>query len=406
MSKKKGKILGWLGSVTSPRSSSSASKCFEPKNGFNRSQSEPTLPKNWRIKNFRSFKPFSKPNVTKTSNKKPKKIQTNNKNKKKKRRSRTLQLNDLESKSLLLKPTNPIFGVTLEELDQRQNKSGKAPQVILDLIKEIGKRGYNQVGLFRVPGSTLQIEYLEKEIDLKGNYDFATETNINNLAGLLKSFLRKLSNPLFTFKLFEKWETTNDIDEIKELVLQLPDINGSVLIILIKLCKKINQFSQINKMNSTNLAKVIGPNLSRSINNQIGYKSIRAFEKMILNYDEIFSELEKKQLKNNNLKEKKKSNRGIYFDKNDLEFLQKQIQNSQNDDFQQEKWKNFEKNFKISPKVKFKNPKQRTKNRQNRIFILESNSSLDEKFSETESSIEIKNNKNTKTTISNDLTEF
>ncbi|KAJ6230583.1 rho/rac/cdc gtpase-activating protein [Anaeramoeba flamelloides] len=318
MSKKKGKILGWLGSVASPRSSSSSSKILQPTNSFDSPQSEPTPQKNWRIKNFRSFKPFSKQNTSKKSTKKTKNRKTNTnknknknknkKNKKKKRRSRTLQLDDLESNSLLLTPTNPIFGVTLEELDRRQNKSGKAPQVIEDLIKEIAKRGYNHVGVFRVPGSTLQIEYLEKEIDLKGTYDFTTETNINNLAGLLKSFLRKLSNPLFTFKLFENWETTNDIDEIKELVLQLPDINGSVLIMLIKLCKKINQFSQINKMNSTNLAKVIGPNLSRSINNQIGYKSIRAFEKMILNYEEIFSKLEKKQLKNKNLQEKKKSN--------------------------------------------------------------------------------------------------
>ncbi|KAJ6235392.1 rho/rac/cdc gtpase-activating protein [Anaeramoeba flamelloides] len=175
---------------------------------------------------------------------------------------------------------------------------GETPQVLVELTNELQKKGLLEVGIFRVPGSVSQVNKMRHEIDLNGNFDFSSCNDPNALSGLLKLFLRELPNPLFTFDLFLQWETVSEIHLIRELVCELPKIHRSVLKTFVEFFVKVNEKSKINKMNSNNLAKVIGPNLSRSRVNYVGYGAVKAFEKMILNYEEIFCKPIEKLKKN------------------------------------------------------------------------------------------------------------
>eukprot|EP01117_Protostelium_nocturnum_P005208 TRINITY_DN1894_c0_g1_i1.p1 TRINITY_DN1894_c0_g1~~TRINITY_DN1894_c0_g1_i1.p1 ORF type:complete len:146 (-),score=54.82 TRINITY_DN1894_c0_g1_i1:72-509(-) len=78
------------------------------------------------------------------------------------------------------------------------------PIIVEQCIQYLEKDGYNQEGIFRLSGSSTEMErlkhlYMEgKTVDLKKE---AREPN--DVAGLLKLYFREMSDPLLTWELYE-----------------------------------------------------------------------------------------------------------------------------------------------------------------------------------------------------------
>lgn len=97
------------------------------------------------------------------------------------------------------------------------------------------------------------------------------------IAGVLKSYLRELPEPLMTFSLYDEWmtaarvSTSNDarLQALWSVVQKLPEANRDNLRYLVKFLSALCRNQDLNKMSPQNIAIVIAPNLIWSpTNNQ------------------------------------------------------------------------------------------------------------------------------------------
>ncbi|MCI4378808.1 hypothetical protein PGIGA_G00220460 [Pangasianodon gigas] len=78
----------------------------------------------------------------------------------------------------------------------------RIPALIVQCVKEIERRGLEEKGLYRVPGGERAVKELrERYLSAKGPLLLHRVDEIHVVCGLLKDFLRKLREPLVTFKL-------------------------------------------------------------------------------------------------------------------------------------------------------------------------------------------------------------
>ena len=74
---------------------------------------------------------------------------------------------------------------------------------VVDLCcRIVEERGLNFTGIYRVPGNSGTLSALQEELNLKGvDTDYENDSRfceLNVVSSLLKSFFRKLPDPLFT----------------------------------------------------------------------------------------------------------------------------------------------------------------------------------------------------------------
>jgi len=120
-------------------------------------------------------------------------------------------------------------------------------------------------------------------------------------ANIIKSWLRALPEPLLTFSMYDAWiAAQEDPKALHDLVQKLPKANAFVLSALIRLMKDISVYSDVTRMTSNNLAIVIAPNIlyRRGDEMNISQGPTTVVDTLILNYEEIFSEVIKKEAAN------------------------------------------------------------------------------------------------------------
>jgi hypothetical protein len=173
----------------------------------------------------------------------------------------------------LLKKKASVFS---ESLEQNTEKDGQIPYVITACIEEVERRGMDSVGIYRVSGNSTSIQELKKAfmenpslLSLHGS-PWANE-DINIITSTLKLYFRELPIPITTFEYYD--ELINAIQiadynqrliEIKQIIRKFPLIYYKVLQLLILHLSRIASYSDLNKMDCSNLAIVFGPTLMRS----------------------------------------------------------------------------------------------------------------------------------------------
>jgi len=92
--------------------------------------------------------------------------------------------------------------------------------------------------------------------------------DVNVVSSLLKSFFRKLPDPLFTLEMYSLFIEMSKIEEsarrlgaLKTLVHELPEQNYETLKFVCCHLYKVMEHSDVNKMELRNLAIVFGPTL-------------------------------------------------------------------------------------------------------------------------------------------------
>jgi hypothetical protein len=115
-------------------------------------------------------------------------------------------------------------------------------------------------GLFRIPGAEKEVQAARESI-IRGDFSFTFESP-HTYAGLLKIWLRELSEPVFPPNDYNTFmaATTSAEDVIASLA-RLPRVNRAMLHDLASFLKEVQAHEDVNKMSTDNLALVFAPTL-------------------------------------------------------------------------------------------------------------------------------------------------
>ncbi|OAX83031.1 hypothetical protein ACJ72_02614 [Emergomyces africanus] len=202
-----------------------------------------------------------------------------------------------------LPPLKPVFGVSLEDLFQRDGTA--IPMIVYQCIQGIELFGLNVEGIYRLSGNANHIAHLKALFDNDSSQvDFTNPENffhdVNSVAGLLKQFFRELPDPLFTNKYYADFinaaRRDDDIqrrDALHALINNLPDPNYATLRALVLHLNHVHERSAENRMNAGNIAisfglTLMGANAGHNIADS-GWQA-RVIETILQNTFQIFDE--------------------------------------------------------------------------------------------------------------------
>ncbi|XP_045130593.1 active breakpoint cluster region-related protein-like isoform X3 [Portunus trituberculatus] len=163
-----------------------------------------------------------------------------------------------------------LFGANIAVICRREKRS--VPFIVTRCVREVERRGMQEVGIYRVSGLASDITKLKKSFE-SNPYEaeqLIKEVDIHSVTGLLKLFLRELPEALYTSELyprfFEAYSAT-DAEYRKTTLLKLfsslPQLNQSIIAYLLEHLVKVVEMEHYNKMSLHNLATVFGPTLLR-----------------------------------------------------------------------------------------------------------------------------------------------
>ncbi|CAM9157347.1 unnamed protein product, partial [Lampetra planeri] len=203
-------------------------------------------------------------------------------------------------------PAGITFGVRLDECPPAQ-MNRFVPLIVEVCCKVVEERGLEYTGIYRVPGKNAAISSMQEELNSKGMADIDIQEDkwrdLSVISSLLKSFFRKLPEPLFTNEKYadfiEANRTEDSVERLKELrrlIHQLPDHHFETLKYLCAHLKKVSDNSEKNKMEPRNLAIMFGPTLVRTsednITDMVNHMpdQCKIVENLIQQYDWFFAD--------------------------------------------------------------------------------------------------------------------
>lgn len=167
-----------------------------------------------------------------------------------------------------------VFGVplsTLIETDQKMKSNTKIPLVFTEIISYLVKHCIDSEGLLRVPGLAARIKQLRQDLEEKfyqGTFTWSDDVTANDVAALMKLFLRELPSPLLTDEYIEAFAQVENLADrrlqlhaLNLLVLLLPDVNRYTLAYLLEFLDEVVSHSNENRMSLSNIAMIMAPNL-------------------------------------------------------------------------------------------------------------------------------------------------
>uniref|UniRef100_H3D7Z3 Rho GTPase activating protein 21a n=1 Tax=Tetraodon nigroviridis TaxID=99883 RepID=H3D7Z3_TETNG len=198
------------------------------------------------------------------------------------------------------------FGVRLDDCPPAQTNKF-VPLIVEVCCKLVEERGLEYTGIYRVPGNNAAISNMQEELNNKGMNDIDIQDDkwrdLNVISSLLKSFFRKLPEPLFTNDKYADFIEANRTEDpverlkvLKRLLHQLPEHHYETLKFLSAHLKTVAENSEKNKMEPRNLAIVFGPTLVRTTDDNMTHMvthmpdQYRIVETLIQNYDWFFTE--------------------------------------------------------------------------------------------------------------------
>ncbi|XP_041069818.1 rho GTPase-activating protein 11A-like [Carcharodon carcharias] len=164
--------------------------------------------------------------------------------------------------------SSEVFGTPLHALPQcTVLEHTTVPQFLVDACVYLGKHIHTE-GLFRKSGSVIRLKALKAKVD-QGE-KCITMAPPCDVAGLVKQFFRELPEPLLPAELHEaffKAQQLQNDDSITATILLsclLPERTADTLRYFLNFLKNVSLRSEDNKMDASNLAVVIAPNLFHS----------------------------------------------------------------------------------------------------------------------------------------------
>ena len=111
----------------------------------------------------------------------------------------------------------PISGVPLEDCPMCPD-SECIPMLVTTCCRQVEEKGLDIVGIYRVPGNSAAVNALTEQVNSRGEECFVKLddpkwNDVNVVTSLLKSFFRKLPDPLFTTEMYQTFIEASKIEE-------------------------------------------------------------------------------------------------------------------------------------------------------------------------------------------------
>ncbi|XP_053091247.1 rho GTPase-activating protein 21 isoform X2 [Pangasianodon hypophthalmus] len=197
------------------------------------------------------------------------------------------------------------FGVRLDDCPPAHTNRF-VPLIVEVCCKLVEERGLEYTGIYRVPGNNAAISSMQEELNRGvGEIDIQEDKwkDLNVISSLLKSFFRKLPDPLFTNEKYGDFIDANRTEDpverlkiLKRLLHELPDHHYETLKFLSAHLKTVAENSEKNKMEPRNLAIVFGPTLVRTSEDNMTHMvthmpdQYKIVETLIQHYDWFFTD--------------------------------------------------------------------------------------------------------------------
>ncbi|GJJ75762.1 hypothetical protein EMPS_08120 [Entomortierella parvispora] len=166
-----------------------------------------------------------------------------------------------------------IFGLPLEDAVRLSRISvvTGVPAVVTRCIEYLDIMGVEEVGLYRVSGSTSNVARLKSMFDHGQDYDFLQKgnepQNPHDVATLLKLYLRELPSPIIptdslaSFNSIKFSEMEQSVQLLKDALHRLPLENYILLGTLCQHLSNLADYESSTKMNISNLGLIFCPTL-------------------------------------------------------------------------------------------------------------------------------------------------
>ncbi|KAJ1543408.1 hypothetical protein HK096_008512 [Nowakowskiella sp. JEL0078] len=156
-----------------------------------------------------------------------------------------------------------------------EGDSRQVPILVQQCVCHLRANGMKSTGVFRVNGSEKRINLLALHFDTPPSYGMNTDFsgyNINDVAGVLKKFLRNLPEPVFPTFLYPYFIQCLNVPifdgqrirACRLMAMLLPKQHLFLLEYLLSFFADVAQNSAHNSMTSNNLARILGSNFLRS----------------------------------------------------------------------------------------------------------------------------------------------
>jgi len=201
-----------------------------------------------------------------------------------------------------------VFGVDLRVTATREGTN--IPRIIADIVAYLTAKEerLKKLGILRIAGNETEMNEIIWGIDTGKIIYWEKYLNVHSVVGVLKKYLKRLPQPVISFDYWNEVEcimknksdsnTDGTLTKIIALVNKLPKVNYTVLHTLLSLCSKIAGYSEQNRMNVSNIAVIMGPNLCYPKDQDLGdpaavFKNIEysnsLIELLIEHFTTIFS---------------------------------------------------------------------------------------------------------------------
>ncbi|XP_066296050.1 ralA-binding protein 1-A-like isoform X2 [Branchiostoma lanceolatum] len=194
-----------------------------------------------------------------------------------------------ELSSPVREPPQPIFGIPLHEAVERSKLIDgiELPAIFRDCLDFIEERGLSTEGIYRISPVKSQVDALRAAYD-HGEVVDLQDHDPHTVAGLLKTYLRELPDPVLTMELLPGFEDASALagedDRIAALIqmlYQLPTCNRLLITWLIQHMVHIMDREAETKMNLQNISIVLSPTLN------ISHRVLNAF---FSHHDQVFGD--------------------------------------------------------------------------------------------------------------------
>lgn len=190
------------------------------------------------------------------------------------RRWNRIKSGDDEKRSMRRRKTRKpegknYFGHPLTEV--AQSPDNLVPLFVEKCITFIEERGLTMEGVYRVSGSKVEQDNLQRTFDADQSIIFDNmDLNVNAVAGALKAFFNELPGPLIPYDIHQGLieaitipDKTTKLLSLRGKLKKLPAANMAVLKYVATHLHAVSQNSSLNKMTSENLSICFWPTLMR-----------------------------------------------------------------------------------------------------------------------------------------------
>eukprot|EP00324_Dicrateria_rotunda_P009789 CAMPEP_0206172992 /NCGR_PEP_ID=MMETSP1474-20131121/47360_1 /ASSEMBLY_ACC=CAM_ASM_001110 /TAXON_ID=97495 /ORGANISM="Imantonia sp., Strain RCC918" /LENGTH=198 /DNA_ID=CAMNT_0053581509 /DNA_START=1355 /DNA_END=1947 /DNA_ORIENTATION=- len=172
-----------------------------------------------------------------------------------------------------------VFNVSLIETIIQEESPNGIPRLIQILTKEILENHVTTPGIFRVAGSSTEIQALKVAFDAGEKNPPLKDKSPFSVCDALKLYFRSLPEPLLGYALYDpivemmKQQNLSDTERIAKIQDALlhwtPPSCLKVLRYLMAFLRDVAKHNEVNKMTTNNLAIVFGPTLLWAENNTL-----------------------------------------------------------------------------------------------------------------------------------------